>query len=105
MAFIIWSIFGIAFVILGIYEFNSKGNVAFSFWANAKTPIIKDVKAYNRALGKLWIVFGVVFILLGIPLIAGQNSAWSIITILGVMFEVIITMLVYVIKIEVKYRE
>lgn len=105
IAFIMWLIFGIAFVILGIYVYNSKRTAAFGFWANTKVPPIKDVKAYNRALGKLWIVFGIVFAMLGFPLIAGQNSPLVILTIIGVMFEVIITMVVYTIRIEGRYRE
>lgn len=105
ITFIMWLITGIAFIILGIYVFCSKRAKAFGFWANAKVMPIKDVKAYNRALGKLWIGFGTVFALLGLPLLAGQNSPFIILSIIGALFEVIITMIVYTIRIEGRYRE
>lgn len=61
-------------------------------------------KKSGRLLGKLWCVFSVIFILLGLPLLAGQNSALIIISILGMMFEMIGTMIVYT-HIEEKYRK
>ena len=51
IAFIIWSMVGIVFVCLGIHAFVAKKTVGF--WANAKTFEVKDVKKYNRAVGKL----------------------------------------------------
>lgn len=66
---------------------------------------MKDVKAYNKALGKLWIVFGMIFALLGMPFLAGQNSGYVVATILGTMVLAIFTMVVYVTKIESKYRK
>lgn len=104
LAFSIWAILGIAFVMLGIYDLVSKKPAAFGFWANAKVFPVKNVRAYNRALGKLWIVFGVLFVLLGLPLLKGQNSPWIVISILGVLAEAIGAMAVYVIVIEKKYR-
>lgn len=68
-AFLIWLVMALCFVGLGIYNFLSKQKSAFGFWANAKVFDVADVKAYNRALGKLWCTFGVVFALLGLPLI------------------------------------
>ena len=67
MGFIIWALVGMLFIIGGIYCINSKKEVAFGFWANAKTaPIeVKNIKAYNKALGKLWCAYGFFFILLG----------------------------------------
>ena len=41
---------------------------------------------------------------LGIPLLAGQNSAWIILSILGVMAESIAAMAVYSLVIEKKYK-
>ncbi len=98
LAFIIWACGGIAFVIMGIATIHSKKEA--SFWANVRTLPMKDVKAYNKSVGKLWIVFGVVFILLGLPLLAGQNSPWIIFSILGVMLEAIAAMAVYLIVIQ-----
>lgn len=104
IAFIIWSLVGIAFIVLGIYAFNSKRAVAFSFWANAKTFPVQDTRAYNRAVGKLWMVFGAVFILLGLPLMDKQNSPFILLSILGIMIESIVAMVVYTVVIEKKYR-
>ncbi|MBD5497129.1 MAG: hypothetical protein HDR11_05095 [Lachnospiraceae bacterium] len=103
-AFLIWLAMSACFVIMGIYNFFSKKKSAFGFWANAKVFEVTDVKAYNRALGKLWCVFGVVFALLGLPLLYGQNSPYILLTILGAMLEAIAAMVVYVTVIEKKYR-
>ena len=95
-AFLLWLLFGIAFIILGICNIRSKKASVFP---------VKDVKAYNKALGKLWIVFGTVFILLGTPLLFVENSALSIILpVLGSMAEAIAAMTVYTTVIEKKYR-
>lgn len=105
MAFVIWLLMSIAFVILGIYASVSKKEVAFGFWANADTFPVKDVKAYNRAVGKLWIVFGIVFSVLGLPLLKGQNNPFIILSILGIMIEAIAAMVIYTTVIEKKYRK
>lgn len=104
IGFIIWALLGVLFIGLGIHAFLSKKEVPLGFWANAETFPVRDVKGYNRAVGKLWLVFGVVFILLGTPLLSGQNSPWILLSILGMMAEVIAAMVVYVTVIEKKYR-
>lgn len=105
LAFVIWILMCLVFIGMGIHCFVSKKEKAFGFWANAETLPVKDVKAYNRALGKLWCVYGVVLALLGLPLLQGQNSAGIIISILGTVFVSIGAMVVYVTVIEKKYRE
>ena len=104
-AFIGWAILGLFFVIWGIYMFFAKSAKPFGFWANAEVAEMKDVKGYNRALGKLWCVFGVLLILLGLPFLFGQNSVGLIITIPGTMIISIGAMIVYVVGIEPKYRK
>ena len=104
-AFIMWTLLGAAFVLYGIYASCSKKEQPFGFWANAKIFPVRDVKAYNRAVGKLWIVFGIVLALLGLPLLGGQNSPYAVISILGIMMETIAAMVVYVTVIERKYRK
>ena len=104
-AFVIWIIMGLVFIGLGIYTMYANTQRPFGFWANAKTFEVTDVKAYNKALGKLWIVFGAVFITLGLPLLGGQNSAGIILSMLGVMVLSIATMVIYVVVIEPKYRK
>lgn len=107
MGFIIWTLVGMLFIMEGIYCINSKKEVAIGFWTNGKKPQIevKNIKAYNKSLGKLWCIYGFFFILLGIPLLGEQNSPFIIITLIGTILEVIILMTVYTIKIEGKYRK
>ncbi len=107
MAFIIWTIMGVLFIAMGIYDMNSKKAKPFGFWANAEVGPIEDVKSYNRALGILWCVYGGLFILIGLPLLIlnEQNSALIIIPILGTMLISIGAMAVYTVAIESKYRK
>ena len=103
LSFIIWAILGVLFIVMGIYDFNSKKAKTFGFWANAEVAPIEDVKGYNRALGILWCVYGILFILIGLPLLDEQNSGLIIIPMLGAMFISIAAMVVYVVGIESKY--
>lgn len=105
IAFIIWAILGVFFVVMGIYDMTSKKEKPFGFWANAEVAPIEDVKGYNRALGKLWCVYGVLFTLIGLPLLNGQNAGLLIMTMLGTMFLSIGAMVTYVVGIEPKYRK
>ena len=74
IGFIIWSLFGVFIIGLGIKDMFSKNLVGF--WANTETIKVKDVKGYNRATGRLFIIYGIVFIILGIPLLEGQNTSY-----------------------------
>ena len=103
MAFIIWAIIGVLFIVMGIYCLKSKRVQPFGFWANAEVKPVEDVKGYNRALGILWCVYGILFTLIGLPLLDGQNSVLIIITMLGTMFISIGAMVAYVVGIESKY--
>ena len=105
LAFILWTILSVFFVVWGIVTYFAKSAKPFGFWANAEVAEMKDVKAYNRALGKLWCVYGILLALLGIPLLGGQNSAGVIFSILGTMLISIGAMVVYVVVIEPKYRK
>lgn len=108
LGYCLWSLCGLFFIIMGIYNIFSKTTRPFGFWANAETFTVKpeNIRAYNRALGKLWIVAGILFILIGLPLlICGQNSPWMMIPILGAMLESIFLMITYVLVIEKKYRK
>lgn len=102
IAFVIWVLCGMLFIGFGIAAFSSKK--AAGFWANVKVPVMEDVKAYNKAVGRLWCVSGGVFILLGLPLLTGQNSPWILLSCEGVLVEIITMMVVYT-RIECKYRK
>lgn len=105
IGFVIWALVGIFFIAMGIYDWNAKSKRPFGFWANAETFPVEDVASYNRAVGKLWCVFGIIFIILGLPMLAEQDSPIMLISMLGVAFESIGAMVVYVTKIEKKYRK
>ena len=107
MAFIIWAIMGVLFILMGIYDMNSKKEKPFGFWANAEVGQIEDVKAYNRALGRLWCVYGILFMLIGLPLLVlnEQNAGLIAIPMVGTMLISIGAMAVYTIGIESKYRK
>ena len=107
MAFVIWTIMGVVFIAMGIYDMNSKKAKPFGFWANAEVGPIEDVKSYNRALGRLWCVYGVLFILIGLPLLIlnEQNAGLIAIPMVGTMLISIGAMAVYSIGIESKYRK
>lgn len=105
IGFAAWALFGGVFIVIGIRAFSAKKPIGF--WANVKAPSvdeISDIRAYNRAMGKMWCVFGAVFVLLGAPLLTGQNSPWVILSMLGVMFSVIVLMVICL-RIERKYRK
>lgn len=102
LGFIIWSTVGLLIVGIGIHAFFSRK--AVGFWANVNVGKIKEVRKYNRAVGKLFIAYGVVFILLGTPMLRGQNAALIILSMLGVMIETITVMVIYTLKIAGKYK-
>lgn len=105
IAYFFWLLISVFFIFLGIRAILSKKEVAFGFWANAKMFPVNNVKAYNRAVRILWCAFGFIFALLGLPLLAGQNSPFILLSIIGAMIEVIITMVIYVTVIENRYRK
>jgi len=102
IGFIIWVLVGGMFIGIGIHAFVSKEPVGF--WANVEMFPVNDVKAYNRAMGKLWLAYALGLILLGLPLLAGANSPLIILSIVGVLLEAIAVMIVYMLVIKEKYE-
>ncbi len=100
---IIWGLTGLLFVGMGIYAFFSKKPMGF--WANSEMFEVTDAKKYNSAVAKLFCAFGIVFILLGLPLLAEENPALIILSVLGTMLETIVMMAIYVTVIEKKYKK
>lgn len=104
LGFILWVILGCFFIGNSIRAFNvSKKPVGF--WANMKMFEVTDIKKYNRAVGKLFCAYGMVLVILGIPLLAEQNSAWIVLSIVGVMLATIAAMVIYTVVIENKYKK
>ena len=93
--FAVWSLCGALFIGMGIYALRRHKPVGF--WANSKAPRdkIADVPAFNRAVGRLWMIFGTLFIVLGLPLLAGQNSPFILISVLGAVCLTVALMMVY----------
>ena len=56
-------------------------------------------------MGLLLICYGVIFAVLGIPLLGGQNNGYILLSVLGVMIETIVTMAIYSLVIEKKYKD
>ena len=56
-AFIIWTIMGVLFIVMGIYDFNSKKAKPFGFWANAEAAPIEDVVRVWCIVYHNWIAF------------------------------------------------
>ena len=99
-----WTMVACFFVGLGIYDFRTDRQAEVGFWANAKTPPMRDVKAYNRAVGKLFMVYGIIFFLLGTPLLTG-NALLLMLSVAGIMLATIACMAVYIIGIQGKYEK
>ncbi len=100
-AFIIWSVIGFGLCVLGIVTFFIKKPA--SFMAGISVKKVDDVKGYNRATGILYLVYGAVFILLGLPLIWNENMALILLSIVCVVFETIICVAIYSVRIANKY--
>ncbi len=103
IGFTAWGVVGILMIGIGIWALFSKKPV--NFWANTSVSEINNPKQYNYAVAKLFCLYGIIFIILGIPLLAGQNSAWILLSVIGVMIESIMAMIIYVLVIEKKYKK
>lgn len=102
-AFIIWSAVSVLFIFIGLRARTSEKPAGF--WANAKPPEVKDIKAYNRAVCRLFIWFAALFELVGVPLLfCKQNAAIAVITITGTVLLVIGIMIVYT-RLEIRYKK
>ncbi len=103
LGFVLWLAVGALLAGIGVSAFFARKEVGF--FCNVEPLPMRDVKGYNRAVGKLFIVYGIVFALLGIPLLAGQNFPGILISILGVVAETIAAMAVYILAIQSRYEK
>lgn len=104
IAFCIWSLSSLLFVVFGICTLLAKKPMVF--WAHERKIEVSNVKAYNKALAILYFVYSLVILILGIPmLLSSQNSAGFIIPVLGLPIASILMIAVYVTCIEAKYRK
>ncbi len=105
IGFIIWTVSVLPIFILGVFCIVSTTQRQFGFWSNIPKVEVKDVRSYNRALGKLFVGSSIGIELLGLPLLVGDDSPLILLSIIGTMILVIITMIIYVLVIEPKYRK
>lgn len=61
--------------------------------------------SFGCHLTKLYGILGIVLIILGIPFLAGQNSAWILVPMIGSMIETIVTMAIDSLVIEKRYKK
>ncbi len=108
IAFIVWSLVAVLFLVIGLVDRKSEKPVGFwsnaKPWSNVKKLEVTDIRAYNNAVSTIWIVFAIVFEILGLPfLFFGQNSLvfWAVMA--GVVVLIIGIMFAYV-KVEGKYK-
>ncbi len=101
-AFVFWLIIGLIIIAYGIYVRANKDKKVFKFWANIEATNVKNVSEYNIAYSKLIIFYGIFFSLLGLPLLKGQNNPFMFITIIGVVFLTVISIAIFMLKIENK---
>lgn len=99
---IIWLIVALFFILLGISAFFKKDT--FNFWANFKGAEIRDVKAYNRSVGRLFLLYGFLLALLALLLKEGEPLK-VVFAILGVIVLTILLMVIYQSLIVPKYRK
>lgn len=102
IGFLILIIVDILFWVIAIIAWKSKKPVGF--FAGINPPEVSDVKRYNRAVAKIWFYYAIMMILLGIPLLAGQNKALIVVSILGMMYLAISIAVMYL-YVENKYKK
>ena len=103
IAFMIWSLCTVTFLVIGIISFRSEKPAGF--FAGVNPPEVKDVKKYNHTVGRIWFIGAGIFELIGIPFLFGkQNSPIFIIVLVGTVFWSIGMMISYVL-ITAKYTK
>lgn len=91
-------------VITGLCDYHSKKPVGI--YTNVKAPELEkitDLKAYNRAVGKLGFVYGGAFIIIGLISIFVNVITALIIILINAFLGVIIMIMVYEMIIDKKY--
>lgn len=103
VAFIMWSIAALLFVVIGVVNWRSKTEVGF--FTGVKPGKRKDVVGYNHAVAKIWFFYAAMFEIIGIPLwFIEQNSLAAVVMMFFVVALSIGIMIVYT-KVDAKYKE
>ncbi len=103
VAFIIWSVVALLFVVIGIVNWRSKTEIGF--FTGVEPGKKKDIVGYNHAVAKIWFFYAAILEIIGIPvLFIPQNSIMVVVVMLAVVALTIGITIVYV-KIDAKYKE
>lgn len=103
VAFIIWSIVALIFVVIGIVNWRSKTEVGF--FTGVEPGKKKDIVGYNHAVAKIWFFYATILEIIGLPFVfIPQNSIMAVVVMLAVVLLTIGIMVVYV-KVDAKYKE
>ena len=65
---------------------------------------VEALKKYNQKVARLWWMYGTSMILFSLPIRAGQNSGWIILSVLGVVLMTLVIMVLYS-QIEYTHRK
>ncbi|MCH5255842.1 MAG: hypothetical protein J1D87_01060 [Lachnospiraceae bacterium] len=102
IGFVIWSIVSVIFLVIGISSWRSENEVGF--FTGVNPPKMRDVTAYNHAVGKIWFWFAGLFEITGITfLFIEQNSPVALLMVVAVVLLVIGLIIAYL-RVEAKYR-
>lgn len=78
------------FVIIGISMINTKDKPIQYLSNTKKLPNVKDIRGYNKAIGKIFIIFALLLLPILSPVVLFvQNSKYSFLSILLMPFWVI----------------
>ncbi|MCD8356874.1 MAG: hypothetical protein LUE11_09925 [Clostridia bacterium] len=97
----IWILCAVLFGRIGLLSMRSEEPV--KFLASEKPIEVRDVKAYNCAVGKMLIGFAVIFALLGLPMLKSELVFIGF-SVVGVIVEIIVVMILYR-RIKKKYAK
>ena len=78
------------FVIIGISMINTKDKPIQYLSNTKKLPNVKDIRGYNKAIGKIFIIFALLLLPILSPVVLfAQNAKYSFLSILLMPFWVI----------------
>ncbi len=103
IAFTIWTLVALFFVVIAISARKSKEPVGF--FTGVKPPEVTDVKAYNRAVSTLWFVVAILLELMGVPFLFSEQNSVHFVFIMLLIMPLMIGMAVVYLQIEGKYKK
>lgn len=102
VAFIIWSIVALIFVMIGVVNWRSKTEVGF--FTGVEPGKKKDIVGYNHAVAKIWFFYAAIFEIIGIPFLFIQQNSMMAVVVMLLIFALTIGIIVVYIKIDAKYK-